>query len=169
MRRLVITLSLFVVVGTTVSLGAPQARLSGTYYGYDTLPNLSPEEDPYAYWFYAVKLVVNGTSVRVTKRPRYLSKEEVLTSASDGGFPVLEGTVGQVGSRTIIALRQISCDYCESPPNDPLSPEREREYVLLFASPNEFEFDRMRFRRTEDPRLSVVGAPKTSLERTRER
>jgi hypothetical protein len=89
-------------------------KLSGTHYGYDSLSNLSPEEDPYAYW--------------------------------------------QVGDRTVVAPRQVSCDYCGVAPNDPLSPAREHEYVVLFANAEGFEIDRMRFKRSENPKLAVERA-----------
>jgi hypothetical protein len=168
-RRHIAASILAVAASVLASCEVPSQKLSGTYYGYDSLPNLSPEEDPYAYWFYAVTLVVEGTSVRVTKRPRYLSKGKIIYSASDGGFPVLEGTLKQVGDRTVIALHQVSCDYCGVPLDDPLSVEKEHEYIVLFASGEEFEVDRMRFKRSENPKLAGVRAPNTSLERTRER
>ena len=143
-------------------------KLSGTYFGYEPLPNLSPG-DPDAYWYYEVTLVVTDTKVRVSKAPRIRVKGKVTSTSSDGGFPVFEGTVRSLQDRTVVAVRQTSCDYCGKVLNDPLPPGKEREYIVLFAENGMFEFDRIRFSRNPDPNRSLKRAPDKSPERTRER
>jgi hypothetical protein len=64
--------------------GAPVS--DGTYFGYEFMPNLSPEDDPDAQWFHANSLTIRGAKLTIEKAPRYISKGEVFVSASDGGF-----------------------------------------------------------------------------------
>jgi hypothetical protein len=149
---------LLLVTVCSADIGLAQAadaqRLSGTYYGYESMPNLSPDE-PEAYWYYEVTLVVTGTKVRMSKSPRIKLKGAITASSSDGGFPVSEGEIRTLAGRTVIALHQVSCDYCGERMNDPLPPDSEREYIVLFASNGMFELDRIRFDRKPNRALSL--------------
>ena len=117
----------------------------GVYYGHEARSNVSPDE-PEAVWFNENVLTIRAGSVRLEKAPRYLLEGRVFSSASDGGFRTFEGAIEQLGGRTIVGLRQLTCDYCEPPPGDgPLPSTRVREYVVLFNEDGTFELDHVRY------------------------
>jgi hypothetical protein len=127
----------------------------GTYYGYESMANLSPE-DPDAYWYHENEFTVEGGRVHVEGHPRTLVNGQVFASASDGGFPVLEGSIEQVAGRTLVALRKISCDYCGNLVDDPLPSKKRREYVVFFEPDGAFEVDRVMYRLEPNVRLHWV-------------
>ncbi|MFT3808056.1 hypothetical protein [Arenimonas sp.] len=132
---------------------AKLALRDGVYVGYEGIENLSPEEDPDAFWYYRSELRASGPDVRLEQSPRVLSRGHVTASASDGGFHVFEGRVEQVGARTILRMRKISCDYCAVLVDDPLPSRIEREYVLRFVADGSFELDRVIYSTTPNPKL----------------
>ena len=135
----------------------------GEYFGYEPMDNLSPEEDPAAFWFHASVLRVAGDRITIKQRPRRRSHGEVTSSASDGGFPEYEGKIEILGRRTIVRLRKISCDYCGVPIDDPLPSKIEREYVVRFITNSSFELDRVVYDVERNPSLEPGGAkPNTS-------
>jgi hypothetical protein len=83
----------------------------------------------------------------------YLSRGEVISSASDGGFPVYEGALETVGGRMVVRLRKISCDYCGIPVDDPLPSRIEREYIVRFIADGSFELDRVVYSTKPNPKL----------------
>ena len=125
----------------------------GEYYGYQFISNLSPEEDPYAAWFYAGILNVRGGSVTLKQFPRYVSHDKLTFSASDGGFPEYDGHVELVGDRTIVALRKVACDYCGVPVDDPLPSKIVREYIVRFVSDGSFELNGVMYSAQKNSRL----------------
>jgi hypothetical protein len=117
----------------------------GTYYGFEPHANLSPD-DPYAIWFHRNVMSVRGGKVRIDKSPRVFTGGRVLASASDGGFRTYEGSIEVVSGRTLVALRQITCEYCEPPPGDgPLPSKRIREYIVGFNDDGSFELDHVSY------------------------
>jgi hypothetical protein len=115
----------------------------GIYYGYEPRPSVSPDK-PEAVWFDANVLTVSGGKVRLEKAPRYLLAGKIWASASDGGFRTFDGSIETSDGRTLVALRQLTCDYCEPPPGDgPLPSKGIREYVVLFNDDSTFELDRV--------------------------
>jgi hypothetical protein len=151
--------------------GNPEVVLEdGEYFGYEPMENLSPEEDPSAFWFHASVLRVAGNRITMKQRPRCKSHGEVTSSASDGGFPEYEGKIELLGGRTIAHLRKVACDYCGVAIDEPLPSKIEREYVVRFISKGSFELDRIIYNVERNPSLEPGAAmPNTSLERTRAR
>jgi hypothetical protein len=124
----------------------------GTYYGYEPRISLSPDQ-PEAVWFNSHVLTVRGASVELRKSAGYVLGEEVFSSASDGGFRTFDGTLKALGGRTLVGLRQLTCDYCEPPAEDaPLPSKRVREYVLIPFEDGSFEVDHVRFYADENQR-----------------
>jgi hypothetical protein len=140
---------------------SPSMLKDGTYIGYEPMANISPEEDPDAFWYHRSVLRVAGHAVTIEQFPMYLSRGEVISSASDGGFPVYEGTVERVGGRTLVRLRKISCDYCGIPVDDPLPSRIEREYIVRFIADGSFEFDRVVYSTKPNPKLEHAATIRT--------
>jgi hypothetical protein len=132
---------------------SPSLLNDGTYVGYEAMANVSPEEDPDAFWYHRSVLRVAGDAVTIEQFPMYLSRGEVISSASDGGFPVYGGTVERVGGRTLVRLRKISCDYCGIPVDEPLPSRIEREYIVRFIADGSFELDRVVYGTKPNPKL----------------
>lgn len=130
----------------------------GVYIGYEGMSNLSPEEDPNAYWYHRNVFRVTGFSVRLEQSPMYRSRGAVVSSSSDGGFPMFEGRIEQVGARTIVRLRKMRCDYCAELLDDPLPSRIEREYVLRFMPDGSFEMDRVIYDTKPNPSLEPTGS-----------
>ena len=128
---------------------------NGVYYGYESIANLSPE-DPDAYWYRENELTVNNGMVRIEGHPRTSINGEVFASASDGGFPVFEGSIEQAAGRTMVSLRKASCDYCGDSVDDPLPSKKRREYVVFFEPDGAFELDRVTYRLQPNARLHWV-------------
>jgi hypothetical protein len=126
----------------------------GTYYGFELRTSASPDI-PDAVWFNENVLTVQAGNVRLEKSPRYLLHGSVFASASDGGFRTFDGSVRDLGGRTLVALRQLTCDYCEPPPGDgPLPSRRSREYIALPNEDGTFELDHVRYSRDKNERPS---------------
>jgi hypothetical protein len=125
----------------------------GDYYGYEFTCNLSQSEDLEVSWYYANVLHVHRGSVALSKSPRYISHGSVIASVSDGGFPAFDGRVEELGKRTLVRLRKVSCDYCLIPLDDPLPSKIEREYVVRFLNDGSFELDGIIYHAQKNPKL----------------
>jgi len=138
------------VVGACTRTAAPIG--DGTYYGYEPTISISSDQ-PDAIWFNKNVLVVRNGNVQLEKSPRYLLNGRVVASASDGGFRTFEGSAQVLGGRTLVGLRQITCDYCEPPPGDgPLPSKRVREYIVVLNSDGSLELDHVRYSTDRDER-----------------
>jgi hypothetical protein len=124
----------------------------GTYYGYESMDNLSPDQ-PEAHWYHENVLTVRGQTIRIEKYPRWLVDDNVRFSASDGGFYTFEGSMEAVAGRTLVKLRLAKCDYCAIDVGDSLPSKRTREYVVTYERDGSFELDRVRYRREADSKL----------------
>src|SRR5262245_4692971 len=86
---------------------------AGTYYGYEPMGTSLESGTPGAYSYHENVLTVRGTAVHIVKAPLVLDKEKVWSSASDGGFPVLEGSLGNYRrSVLVLSLQRVSHDSC---------------------------------------------------------
>ena len=153
--RNLVVLALIALSAACVTARFPS---DGKYYGYEPLPNLSPEE-PDCEWYRAVELSIAGSKVHIEKYPRARLRGVVTASASDGGFPVLEGTLKAVQGLAIVRIGQVSCDYCEHPEGDPFSPKIPREYVLFWGPDATFELDHVKFSTSRRADMEVVVGP----------
>jgi len=146
MHRLAVVLLLLAAAGCASTPLIP----SGTYFGYESLCNLSSEEDPDAYWFHENTLTVKGNEVQLEKAPRHLSKGKVWASASDGGFFTYKGTMEHVGGRLVITFRDVKCDYCarrvDAPPVE--------EYIVPLAEDGTFHVNHVRYSKERNAELS---------------
>jgi len=133
--------------------GAPAS--DGTYFGYEFMANLSPEEDPDAQWFHANVLTIRGANLTIEKAPRYISKGEVVASASDGGFYSFIGSIIDSGGRTIVAMHLKGCDNCAVPVPEHGAPTGPTEYVVRFWKDGSFELDHVHYRRHKDARFEL--------------
>jgi hypothetical protein len=132
----------------------------GTYYGYDPLPNLSPD-DFEAIWYHENVLTIQGKQVQLKKRPYSRSKGVVVAQPADGGFYTYEGSIKVENGRTIVELRLESCEYCAVPDNEKLPSKLSRAYVVQSVPNALFELDRVRYRKSPDPSRH----PKSSVEK----
>ena len=149
-------LDLAICVGISIIAGCSQRSIppvaDGTYYGYDELPNLSPE-DPSAYWYHENTLVVHRHAIRLTQKPFTLINGKAIPQPADGGFYTFEGTQTVEGDRVIVELRLVSCDYCAVPEYDSIPSRIVRAYVIQKVPKAAFELDRVRYQTTRDSRL----------------
>jgi hypothetical protein len=122
----------------------------GTYYGYQPMPNLSPDEDPHAYWYHANVMTIRGARLEMKNSPVYESHGKMIWSASDGGFYRYEGTIETLGARLLFRVRGIDCDYCGIRAD---LFERTDEYVARVNADGSFEVDHVTYRATPDPRF----------------
>lgn len=121
----------------------------GTYYGYDPLPNLSPE-DSQAIWYHENVLTIRGNDVQLKKRPYSRSNGIVTAQPADGGFYAFRGKISVENGRTIMELHLESCEYCAVPDNEKLPSKVSRAYIVQ-SVPNElFEIDGVRYRVSPD-------------------
>lgn len=127
----------------------------GEFFGYEFLPNRGENEGPGDYRFYSCVLRIKNGAVMLKKFPRQMIEGKVWSSSSDGGFPVFEGNIIEVGDRTLISLRKVSCDYCAVSKRDPLPSKIIREYVLRFESQTSFELDRIIYSNKPDLKLEI--------------
>lgn len=149
------------VLASGCAPSAPTIK-DGVYVGYEGMANVSPEQDPDAFWYHKSVLHVSAGKARIEQFPMYLSRGEVISSASDGGFPVFDGTVERIGGRTLVRLRKISCDYCGIPRDDPLPSRIEREYIVRFMPDGSFELDRVVYSTKPNPRLETEASSTSS-------
>ena len=117
----------------------------GTYYGYELMANLTPDQ-PEACWFHENVLTVAGPTIRIATSPYFQVGKEISSSASDGGFYTFEGSQSQLSGRTLVTLRQVNCDYCAIRVNNPV-PSQVREYVVAFGDAGAFELNRVTYSR----------------------
>jgi hypothetical protein len=155
--RLQFVALLLVIVVVMVGCGhrAAHAIADGTYYGYDEMPNLSPE-DPDAYWYHENTLVVRGTVILLKKKPYSLINGIAIPQPADGGFYTYEGSQSVHGQKTIVELRLISCDYCGIPEYDSVPSNLVRGYVIQAVPKAAFELDRVRYQTKRDPKLHPI-------------
>ena len=123
----------------------------GTYFGYEFMCNLSPEEDPHAEWFHANVLTAKGKHLTISNDPRYFRKGELWSSSSDGGFFTYEGEIYKAGTRTIVALQMTNCDYCLRRVSKDPEENLPTEYVVKYFKDGSFELNHVRYRRQKDP------------------
>jgi hypothetical protein len=147
----------FAAVLAVVAVGCDRAPTiaDGLYYGYEPMANLSPD-DPGAYWYRENEFTVDNGRVHLEGYPRTLINGQVFASASDGGFPVFEGSLEQVAGRTLVSLRKVSCDYCGELVDDPLPSRKVREYIVFFEPTGAFEVDRVTYHLEPNTRLHWV-------------
>jgi hypothetical protein len=148
------------ITSVTVSCGATEGKVieDGTYYGYDPLPNLSPE-DPQATWYHENVLTIRGTEVQLSKRPYSRSNDVVVAQPADGGFYTYRGVVKVEGGRTIVELHLDSCEYCAVPDNEKLPSKVSRAYIVQLVPNALFELDRVRYRASPDPSRHPSTSP----------
>ncbi len=87
----------------------------GRYRGMEKMENLNPEKKK-ARWFHENTLVIDNDKIRLAGQPVEVIGKEKTYSASDGGFPVYEGTVEQTEdhstTRAYVHWESKKCDYC---------------------------------------------------------
>jgi hypothetical protein len=157
-------LALLLVVGmTSATSGCGGTEIKavedGNYYGYDPLPNLSPE-DSQAIWYHENVLTIRGKDVQLTKRPYSRSNGVVIAQPADGGFYTYKGNISAENGRTIVELHLESCEYCAVPDNEKLPSRVSRAYIVQSVPNALFEIDRVRYRASPDPSRHPSAAPK---------
>jgi hypothetical protein len=71
----------------------------GTYYGYEHMISLSPE-DLEASWYHEQVLTVRNGQVLLQTYPRWIKDGVAVSSASDGGFYTYKGAIRRVAGKT---------------------------------------------------------------------
>ena len=122
----------------------------GRYYGYEPGPNLSPDQ-PKACWFHENTMTVTGEAIRVETSPMTQVGSKIMSSASDGGFYSYEGTQEDVGSKTVVRLRLMACDYCGINVRDPLPSKTIHEYTAVFGKGERVEINGVAYGRARKP------------------
>jgi len=153
-RAAYITTLLSVVAALPLIAGCarPASIPDGTYYGYEPMGNLSPDQ-PDASWYHENVMTVRGGAIRIEKSPQWRLRDSVYSSASDGGFYTYEGSFEPVAGRIVAKLRWTACDYCAVRSDDPLPSKHVREYVVGQNSDGSFELDHVVYRAAPNPKL----------------
>jgi hypothetical protein len=139
------------LIGATAGCNGTESSAvqDGNYYGYDPLPNLSPD-DPQAIWYHENILTVQGKDVQLVKRPYSRSSGVVVAQPADGGFYTYKGKISLESGRTIVELHLESCEYCGVPDNEKLPSKVSRAYIIQSVPNALFEIDRVRYRASPD-------------------